>query len=115
MEQNTPTVKINLAWKHNEMIGNRIDSALSFYLSGNYPSWYFNLKAIKFLVIQKLDIKEREELKYMEMNITSCLTDKKKVTPLIEDYDIKIKELLDKYGFLNPDQEDTTGIYGQRW
>lgn len=114
MEENKQTtVLYHLGADWNQKISTRIDRALTSYINGDLSNWFFNLKAIKFLIVSYLKDTEKENLRNKENIITGMLRDQKKPAHQIEEYDILIKELLSSKGFLNPLKDDMSNIYGQ--
>lgn len=106
-------VTFNLGIEWNYKISNKIDAAMSSYMNGDMPNWFFNMKAVKFLLIAYLNKDERDELLKLENEIVQRIKGKQHVGPLVEKYDIRVKDLLAENGFLNPKKKDQTGLYGQ--
>jgi len=114
------TVTFNLATDWNYKISNKVDRAIDCYLRGDFTNWFFNLKAIKFLLVGYMhQEKERPKSKEMEINIAKLLKHindplyRNKIVEAIEDYDVFIKDMLKTKGFLNPEKSDTTKLFGQ--
>jgi len=106
-------VTFNLGIEWNYKISNKIDAAMNYYMNGDFMGWFFSVKAIKFLLISYLSKDERKELEDMESDIGLANKKKKNIAPLVETYDIRIKDLLSSYGFLNPLKKDQTKLFGQ--
>lgn len=106
-------VQFNLGMEWNYKISNKIDEGLKAYMGGNYMHWFYSLKAIKFLIVSYLTPKDREYIFNMETEIAKNLNDKTKAIPIIEKYDITIKDFLSSLGFLNPIKQDRTKLFGQ--
>lgn len=86
-------------------ISNLLDLGNKRYLAGKPKEEFFILKAIKKRVIQSLKPEERKDLSDKEEEITSILDstnleEKKKIHKLVEEYNEKLMDYLDYYGYL---------------
>jgi hypothetical protein len=107
-------VKYNIGLQQLYSISNMIDHATSNYRKGNLKEYFYCLKSIKLLIISKLKEDERELLSKYEDIICKLFSALKNNDPknrhdlseILENYDVKIKDYLDKKGFLVPVKQD---------
>lgn len=91
-------------------IGSLLQKATVRYLRGDIEGWFFCLKAIKMRIIQHLDKDEREDLKEKESSMAEQKNNSQELGKLTEQYNTKIMDLLNRYGYLIGEKEDTTHI-----
>jgi hypothetical protein len=125
-------VSFNLAMKNIELIGTLLDKAAHCFIKLDNKGWYINLKAAKLAIISRLNKEERANLTRTEKKIQLWLGSLKpmglqcpkknetinksinaKLQGLIEEYDITIKEVLEKHGYLIPSKRDRSNLFGQ--
>ena len=105
----TQQVSWNLSQSIIMEIGNLLQRANTYYLSGHLDQWFFSLKAIKMRFIQSLEPKEREELAELELNIISMGSFKLAMIQ-VENYNERIMDLLQRYGYAMKLRDDLTNI-----
>ena len=82
------------------------------YINGNILKAFWCLKSVKFRFIQSLTSDERKELRKIEKVFyeEKEKSNRNKMTFFYEEYNEKIMDLLDVYGYLIPKKKDSKRI-----
>ena len=115
MADNIPTsnqVEWNLSSGIVSEIQNLLNTANRLYINGNILKAFWCLKSVKFRFIQSLAKDERKELKKIEKNFYDERqeSNRNKMAYYYEEYNEKIMDLLDDYGYLIPKKKDSSRI-----
>lgn len=89
-----------------------LNTANRLYINGNILKGFWCLKSVKFRFIQSLAKPERKELKEIEKKFYSERKElnRNKMAYYYEEYNEKIMDLLDDYGYLIPKKKDSKRI-----
>ncbi len=93
-------------------IQNLLNTANRLYISGNILKAFWCLKSVKFRFIQSLEKEERTALRKIEKVFyeEKEKSNRNKMTFYYEEYNEKIMDLLDDYGYLIPKKKDSKRI-----
>ncbi|KKN65827.1 hypothetical protein LCGC14_0477630 [marine sediment metagenome] len=93
-------------------IQNLLNTANRLYINGNILKAFWCLKSVKFRFIQSLEKDERKELRKTEKTFYEERekSNRNKMTFYYEEYNEKIMDLLDEYGYLIPKKKDSKRI-----
>ncbi|KKM69990.1 hypothetical protein LCGC14_1445180 [marine sediment metagenome] len=93
-------------------IQNLLNTANRLYINGNILKAFWCLKSVKFRFIQSLAPNERKALRKIEKSFYDERQElnKNKMAYHYEDYNEKIMDLLDVYGYLIPKKKDSKRI-----
>ena len=93
-------------------IQNLLNTANRLYINGNILKAFWCLKSVKFRFIQSLALDERKALRKIEKSFYDERQElnKNKMAYHYEDYNEKIMDLLDVYGYLIPKKKDSKRI-----
>lgn len=93
-------------------IQNLLNTANRLYINGNILKAFWCLKSVKFRFIQSLAPDERKALRKIEKSFYDERQElnKNKMAYHYEDYNEKIMDLLDDYGYLIPKKKDSKRI-----
>jgi uncharacterized ubiquitin-like protein YukD len=109
----------NLASQLLMEIGNLLNHANSHFLNGRIDLAFYNLKAVKFRIIQNLKPEERKKFTEIEKDLAkeieedeeeSTIKISNKGEVLFEKYNELLMDSLEKYGYTIKKQEDRTQI-----
>ena len=84
-------------------------TANKLFLNGNINRAFWALKAVKFRFIQSLDTEERDKLKKIEKDFYDT-KNKNQQARTYDEYNEKIMDYLEVYGYLIPQKKDTHRI-----
>lgn len=87
-----------------------LTTANKLFLSGNLNRAFWALKAVKFRFIQSLDPEERKKLKKIEKDFYDNSKNKNQQARTYDEYNEKIMDYLESYGYLIPQKKDTHRI-----
>jgi hypothetical protein len=118
---NFSKAKFNIGLKILEIIGDRLQRAISKYASGNLVGWFFELKAIKMVIVAKIPEQSKLNLKNKEKCIADLIITSKKspsknkqaLAEEIENYNEQIQTVLLKLGIDIPQREARHLLFGQ--
>ncbi len=93
-------------------IQNLLNTANRLYINGNILKAFWCLKSVKFRFIQSLAPDERKDLRKIEKSFYDQRQEfnRNKMAYHYEDYNEKIMDLLDVYGYLIPKKKDSKRI-----
>ncbi len=93
-------------------IQNLLNTANRLYINGNILKAFWCLKSVKFRFIQSLAPDERKALRKIEKSFYDQRQElnRNKMAYHYEDYNEKIMDLLDVYGYLIPKKKDSKRI-----
>ncbi len=115
MTDNIPTsnqVEWNLSSGIVSEIQNLLNTANRLYINGNILKAFWCLKSVKFRFIQSLTKPERKNLKEIEKSFYDQRqeSNRNKMAYYYEEYNEKIMDSLDDYGYLIPKKKDSSRI-----
>ncbi len=93
-------------------IQNLLNTSNRLYINGNILKAFWCLKSVKFRFIQSLMETERTDLRNIEKSFYEERqeSNRNKMTFFYEEYNEKIMDLLDEYGYLIPKKKDSKRI-----
>jgi len=126
-------VQFNMGIAQLQLISKTWDKATNAYLKKDYTHWFKCYKAIKLIIVSKLNPQMSKQLKRLEQQIMDKFKQYKhslswndktevdnynrrinnEVAIIIEDYVSIITKKLDEGGYLIPLKADQTSVYGQ--
>lgn len=121
-EEDKREVAFNLGSSQLILISKLLEKASNHYLEGEIQGWYTTLKNIKLQIVSRLSQEERQELKAKEKEICKNyhFHDKfrysiirNRIKTLTEEYEIRLKELLETKGYTLPLKQNKTSIFGK--